>query len=422
MEKFPSARLIVFPFFLSRRVRVLSFRTLLVASLSACAFALVACGKPTAGGSPGGMPPPEVSVITVEPKDVAFSFEYAGQTVGFKETEVRARVGGILESRLYEEGTRVKAGTVLFQIDPGAYQTQLAAAEAASAVAEAKLNQAKRELARLTPLAAEKAISQKEFDDSKSAAESAEATFKQTRAQVNEAKLNLGYTRVVAPIDGVTGVANKSNGSLLTPSDSLLTTIVQTDPMYVYFSMPENDYLRISQAVSAGTVNLPGVAKNGGLGFEVKLKLADGSTHPVSGKMNFLSEKINTSNGGFDARAQVPNADGRLRPGQFVRVILSGASRKNALAVPQRAVIDGPMGKMLFLVDKDNKLVPRPVELDGWGNGEWVVSKGLQGGERVMVEGVIKAHKPGMVVKPTPFNANANANPSGAPVAPANKS
>ena len=409
----------------------MSNRSLALLSSTLLCAGLVGCGKGSGGaggpGGAGGMPPPEVSVITVEPKDVAFSFEYAGQTVGFKETEVRARVGGILESRLYEEGTRVKAGTVLFQIDPGAYQTQLAAAEAASAVAEAKLNQAKRELARLTPLAAEKAISQKEFDDSKSAAESAEATFKQTRAQVNEAKLNLGYTRVVAPIDGVTGVANKSNGSLLTPSDSLLTTIVQTDPMYVYFSMPENDYLRISQAVSAGTVNLPASdgksdAKNGGLGFEVKLKLADGSTHPVSGKMNFLSEKINTSNGGFDARAQIPNADGRLRPGQFVRVILSGASRKNALAVPQRAVIDGPMGKMLFLVDKDNKLVPRPVELDGWGNGEWVVTKGLQGGERVMVEGVIKAHNPGMVVKPTPFNANANGNPNGAPAAPANKS
>jgi membrane fusion protein (multidrug efflux system) len=295
----------------------------------------------------------------------------------------------------------VKAGAVLFQIDPGTYQTQLASAEAAAGVSEAKLNQAKRELARLTPLAADKAISQKEFDDAKSSFEAADAALRQVRAQVNEARLNLGYTKVVAPISGVTGIAVKSNGNLLTPSDSLLTTIVQTDPVYVNFSIPEADFLKVSSELGSGKIALPGKrASNGSLGFDIKVKLADGSVFPTGGKMNFVSEKVNPATGGFDARAEIANPEGTLRPGQFVRVSLNGATRTAATAVPQRAVIDGPMGKMVFMVTPDNKLAPRPVELDGWSNGEWIVTKGLQNGDRVLVDGVIKAHTPGMTVTP----------------------
>ena len=348
-----------------------------------------------------GMPPPEVNVITVQPKNLGMSYEYVGQTIGSRETEVRARISGILENRLYEEGSRVKAGTPLFQIDQGAYRTQMASAEAAAGVAEAKLNQARREAARLAPLAAEKAISQKEFDDAKSLLESSQASLKQARAQVNEARLNLGYTKVLAPISGITGVAAKSNGSLVTPTDSLLTTLVQTDPIYVNFSVSEADYLKLSKDIGSGRITLPGKrATNGSLAFDVKIKLADGSIFPRTGKLNFASEKINPANGGFDARAQIPNPGDILRPGQFVRVMLSGASRTNTIAVPQRAVIDSPMGKIVFTVTPDNKLAPRPVELDGWANGEWIVTKGLQGGERVLVDGFIKAHDPGMTVKP----------------------
>jgi membrane fusion protein (multidrug efflux system) len=387
-------------------------------AISLSLIVLTACGKQ--GGQnagPGNMPPPEVNVVALESRDLAVDFEYVGQTAGSKETEIRARVPGILENRLYEEGSRVKAGTVLFQIDPATYQTQLASAEASAGVAEAKLNQAKREYARLAPLATEKAISQKEFDDAKSTLETAEASYKQARAQANEAKLNLGYTKVVAPIDGVTGMAAKSNGSLITSADSLLTTIVQTDTLYVNFSIPESDYLKVSKEVNGGKVAVPGkAAKNGSIGFDVKLKLADGSMFPTTGKMNFVSERINAANGGFDARAQVANPDGTLRPGQFVRVMLSGAKRIGALAVPQRAVIDAPMGKIVFVVTPDNKLAPRPVELDGWSHGEWIVTKGLKAGERVMVDGVIKAHDPGMTVKPVLISAQA-ANAAPAPTA-----
>ena len=403
-------------------VRSLRQRWMAPFLLAALPLALVACGKSASQAGPAGgqMPPPEVSVITVQAQSHSVELEYVGQTAGSRETEVRARVAGILNKRLFEEGATVKAGTPLFQIDPSNFQTQVASAEATVAVAQAKVNQARRDQARLVPLIAEKAISQKEFDDSKSALESAEASLKQAQAQANEARLNLGYTKVVAPISGTTGTASKSDGSLVTATDSLLTTIVQTNPIYVNFSISESDLLRMTKQVSSGQLAVPGQrSANGSLGFSVNVKLADGSLYPRTGKLNFASEKVNPTTGSFDARAEIPNPDGSLRPGQFVRVLLGGASRPNSISVPQRAVIDSPMGKIVFLVTPDNKLAPRPVELDGWTKGEWIVTKGVQSGDRVLVEGFIKAHEPGMTVKPVPYVAKAAADgkPPAAPAA-----
>lgn len=377
---------------------------------------LVACGKSDApggagagasAGGPPAMPPPQVSVVTVQPKDTAITFEYTGQTAGSRETEVRARVPGILQRRLFEEGSTVKAGASLFQIDPANLQTQVASTDAAIAVAEARLNQTKRDMARLGPLIAEKAISQKEFDDSKSAVESAEASLKQARAQANEAKLNLGYTRVTAPISGVTGTAAKADGSLVNSAD-MLTTIVQVNPIYVNFSVSEGDMLKLNKQMANGQVAVPGKkSNNGSVAFGVTVKLSDGSTFPRQGKMNFSSEKLNPTTGSFDARAEIANPDGALRPGQFVRVVLGGASRTQSITVPQRAILDGPMGKMVFKVTAENTLAPQPVEIDGWSNGEWIVTKGLKAGDRVMADGIIKANKPGMTVTPVPFVAGA---------------
>ncbi len=388
---------------------------------------LAACGKSdapgAAAGGPPAMPPPQVSVVTVQPKDTAITFEYTGQTAGSRETEVRARVSGILQRRLFEEGSTVKAGASLFQIDPANLQTQVASTDATIAVAEARLNQTKRDMARLAPLIAEKAISQKEFDDSKSAVETAEASVKQARAQGSEAKLNLGYTRVVAPISGVTGTAAKADGSLVNSAD-MLTTIVQVNPIYVNFSVSEGDMLKLSKQMANGQVAVPGKkSNNGSVAFAVTVKLSDGSTFPRRGKMNFSSEKLNSATGSFDARAEIANPDGALRPGQFVRVVLGGASRTQSITVPQRAILDGPMGKMVFKVTPDNKLAPQPVEIDGWSNGEWIVTKGLVAGDRVMADGIIKANKPGMTVTPVPFVAGAApaamAPPGAAPKSPA---
>lgn len=380
----------------------------LAAALLLPLILLSACGKsdaPGAAGGPPAMPPPQVSVVTVQAKDTPITYEYTGQTAGSRETEVRARVGGIVQRRLFEEGSTVKAGAALFQIDPANLQTQVASTEAAIGVAEARFNQAKRDNARLVPLIAEKAISQKEFDDSKSALESAEAALRQVRAQAAEAKLNLGYTRVIAPISGVTGVAAKADGSLVNPAD-MLTTIVQVNPIYVNFSVSEGDMLKLNKQVASGQVSVPGAkSNNGSANFAVTVKLSDGSVWPKAGKMNFASEKLNPATGSYDARAEIPNPDGSLRPGQFVRVVLGGASRTQSITVPQRAILDGPMGKMVFKVTPDNKLAPQPVEIDGWSNGEWIVTKGLKSGERVMVDGVIKAHDPGMTVTPVPFVA-----------------
>ena len=386
---------------------------------------LAGCGKSdapgaTAGGPPA-MPPPQVSVVTVQPKDAPITFEYTGQTAGSRETEVRARVGGIVQRRLFEEGSTVKAGASLFQIDPANLQTQVAATDAAIAVAEARLNQTQRDMARLAPLIVEKAISQKEFDDSKSAVESAEASLKQVRAQANEARLNLGYTRVVAPIGGVTGTAAKADGSLVNSTD-MLTTIVQVNPMYVNFSVSEGDMLKLNKQMSSGQVAVPGKkTNNGSVAFAVTVKLSDGSTLPRQGVMNFSSQKLNAATGSFDARAEIANPDGSLRPGQFVRVVLAGARRTQSITVPQRAILDGPMGKMVFKVTPQNTLAPQPVEVDGWSNGEWIVTKGLAAGERVMVDGVIKANKPGMTVTPVPFVPGAAAALPVAKPAPAAK-
>ena len=403
----------------------------LIALAAALAIAVLvsACGKPAANtpgspGGPGSMPPPEVTVITVKAASQPIALEYAGQTAGSRETEVRARVAGMVQKRLYVEGASIKAGAPMFLIDAAGFQNQLATAEAAVAVAEARVNQARRDQARLVPLIAEKAISQKEFDDSKSTLELAEATLKQSKAQANEVRLSLSYTRVNAPISGVTGAAIKSDGSLLTAADSLLTSIVQTDPMYVNFSISEADYLRLNKQVSTGQLTIGGAtdgkrASNGSLALTAQVKLADGSLYPRAGKLNFASEKVNPQNGSFDVRAEIPNPDGSLRPGQFVRVVLAGVNRPDTLSVPQRAVIDSPFGKIVFLVTPDDKLAPQPVELDGWTQGNWIITKGIKDGDRVLVEGFIKANQPGMKVKPVPYVAGAASR--GAAPAPAPK-
>ena len=393
----------------------------------AVAAALAGCGKgnPAGGAGPGGPggapPPPEVSVVTVQALSLPIELEYAGQTAGSRETEVRARVAGILQRRLFTEGAIVKAGQPLFQIDPANFQNQAASLDASVALAKARVDQARRDQARLVPLIVEKAISQKEFDDAKSALDIAEATLKQTQAQASEAQLNLGYTKVIAPIGGITTTANKSDGSLVTAADSLLTTIVQTDPIYINFSVSESDFISLSKRIKEGKLTVPsqksGAGSGGQLGFNVQVKLADGSTHPQAGKLNFSGQRVNPQTGSIDVRAEIPNADGSLRPGQFVRVLLGGATRPNTISVPQRAVIDSPFGKIVFKVTPDNKLAPQPVELDGWSGGNWVITKGLQNGDRVLVEGFIKANQPGMTVKVVPYvpGGAAGGVPGGAP-------
>jgi membrane fusion protein (multidrug efflux system) len=352
------------------------------------AAALAAC-TPSSGheahGPGAGRPPPEVSVVTVTPHAVPVSFEYVGQTAGSREVEVRARVTGILLSHNFKEGAAVKAGQSLFTIDPEPYKAALARAEADLAAARARREQARRDAARLKPLYAEKAVSQKQYDDAVSAAEIAAADAEAARARLAQARLDLGYTKVVAPISGVAGRALKSDGSLVSGPDVLLTRVVQVDPIWVNFGIPDSDRERLRKEVASGRVELPG-----GGGMEVALRLADGTVYPHVGQVDFSDVRISPATGTQEARAELPNARGTLRPGQFVRVILKGATLAQAVTVPQRAVLEGPQGKFVYVVDAKDRAEVRPVEVGEWSGESWIITGGLKSGERVIVDGVMK--------------------------------
>src|SRR5256714_9101499 len=354
------------------------------------ALVLAACspsnGSEKKGGPPGmGMPPPEVDVVTVTPRTLPISFEYAGQTTGSREVEVRARVPGIILKRNFTEGAPVKQGQSLYSIDAAPFEAAAARAEADVAAAEARYEQAKRNAARLKPLYAEKAVSQKEHDDAVSAESIGAADVKAARARLTEPRLNLSYTKVEAPVSGVASRSLRSEGSLVGGPETLLTTVMQVDPMWINCGIADNEQAQLARDVQAGRVALP---KDGA--FEVALKLADGSMYERTGKLNFSDVRVSPTTGTREARAEVPNPNRVLRPGEFVRVILRGATRPNALTVPQRAVLEGPQGKFVYIIDEKSTAQPRPIEVGDWSGDSWIINKGLQPGDRVIVEGLMR--------------------------------
>jgi len=377
------------------------FSPLRSAAALAIAAALAACGQSQQHAGFAGFPPAEVTTQVIAVRNFPVAFEYVGQTLGSKDVEVRARVTGIIEKRLYQEGAPVKAGQPLFTIDPKPYAAQVAQAQAELVRAEAQKAQADRERARLAPLAERKAIGQKEADDATSNAELAAASVQSARAKLDELKLNWGYTNVVAPIAGLSSRAMKSEGSLATANDTLLTIISQTDPIWVGFSVSENEQLRLSRAVAAGALALP---KDNA--YDVTIKLSDGSTFPRRGRINFADTRVNPATGTYEMRAEVVNNDAALKPGQFVRVVLRGAERKNALAVPQVAVLDGPQGKFVYVAakDKDGKDIAQPQNVvvgdwvDAEGGNLFVIDSGLKAGDNVIVNGVARL-QPGGPIK-----------------------
>jgi membrane fusion protein (multidrug efflux system) len=362
---------------------------------SVAVLALLGACKPAAHEQ-HAPPPAAVTVVAVEPKEVAVSYEYVGQTAGFREVEVRSRVNGIVLKRNYREGDRVTRGESLFTIDPAPFQVALARADADLGVAQARLEQAKRDAARLKPVLEVKAVSQKELDDAVSAARIAEAEVKSAQARVNEAKLNVQYTRVEAPISGVTSRAAVSEGTLVSGPNVLLGTVTQTDPMYVIFGIPDREYLAIRRDVEAGRLKLPAGGR-----FKTTIKLADGSSFPAKGDLNFTDVRVNTQTGTSEARAEFANAKNVLRAGEFVRIVLEGAVRQAAIVVPQRAVLEGPKEKFVYVVNAESKAEARPVHVGEWTGDGWIVESGVKAGERVIVDGVMKIG-PGAVVQATP--------------------
>ncbi|HYF42329.1 MAG TPA: efflux RND transporter periplasmic adaptor subunit [Ramlibacter sp.] len=363
--------------------------------LSLTVAALAACGQ--SQGAPGGAPPPaQVEVVTVQPQTLPVVFEYTGQTQGSREVEVRARVTGILLKRNFNEGSPVREGQSLFTIDPVPFQTALARAEADEAAAKARLVQAERNISRMRPLADSGVVSKRDFDDAVAAKQVAAADVKAAAARVTEARVNLGYTRVLAPVSGLAASAPKSEGSLVSGPDVLLTTIVQVHPIRAVFGVPDAEHARIQADIKSRKLLLPGG------GFQVEVLSADGTPLARGGRVQFSEPLVNAATGTVRSQAELPNADNSLKPGQFVRVRLAGASRPDVVHVPQRAVMEGQQGKFVYVVAPSDKpemkgaevATPRPVQAGEWvdlpGGKSWVIREGLKGGERVITDGLMR--------------------------------
>lgn len=355
---------------------------------------LAACGQgaPAPGGSNPGATAMPARVLQVTPKRVPIVIEAVGQMQGSKEVEVRARVSGILLKRLYQEGELVRAGAPLFQIDPATYEIALAQARAQLDQERARNEQARRESARLKPLAEEKAISQREYDDAASGRKLSDAALQAAEANVRQAELNLSYTRVAAPVSGIAGRMLRSEGSLVTAGQdsSLLTTINQIEPIWVRFSLSESDLAR-----------LPGRRLTRGTPAEVQLTLADGLRYSGKGRLNFAATQIDTKLATQEFRAEFDNPRVQLLPGQFVRVQLTAGARDNVFLVPQTAVIQTEKGYFLFVLDQEKKVAIRPVEPGEWIGADWAILNGLAAGDRVILDNLLKL-RPGFPVSPQP--------------------
>jgi membrane fusion protein (multidrug efflux system) len=338
-------------------------------------------------------PPANVDVIDVALRDVPVVFDYVGQTESSQQVEIRARVSGFLEKRVYEEGAMVHQGDVMFQMDRKPFQAALDAARAEYAQQKARLDTAQANLNRVKPLVAKNALSQKDLDDSIGSQQAAAAAVEQARANVTSAELNLGYTTITAPVTGLSSFAKKQDGSYIDATNSLLTYVAKLDPMWINFSLSENEMLNLRTQTKNGTLKLPQIDK-----LEASIVLADGSTYPYTGRIAFADASLSEQTGTYLIRATVQNPGGALRPGQFVRIKLRGADRANAIAVPQNAVIQGPRGAFVWTVDKDSKAQQRSVETGEWNGNDWVISSGLHAGDRVVVDNTLRL-MPGAPVK-----------------------
>ncbi|HQR49568.1 MAG TPA: efflux RND transporter periplasmic adaptor subunit [Steroidobacteraceae bacterium] len=342
------------------------------------------------------------AVITVAVADVPYEAEFVGETESSQEVEIRARVEGFLESIDYAEGSIVNQGDVLFQMDRKPFEAALDAAKAQLAAQQARLATASANLKRVGPLAAEDALSQKDLDDAQGSRDAAVAAVEGARASVLQAELNLSYTTIRSPLHGATSFARRQPGSFIAPGpDSLLTYVSALDPMRVNFSISENEQLRFNKLVGAKKLR---VAADGG--YTVKVVLADGSVVPAPGRVTFGDASYNKETGTFLVRAEVPNKDAMLRPGQFVRVRLGGATWVGAIELPQRAVMQGPQGNFVWVVDGESKAQVRPVTVGPLTGNRWIIAEGLKAGDRVVVDGGTKL-APGVTVKPTEPSAAA---------------
>jgi len=333
----------------------------------------------------------EVSVITVEARDVPVTGEFVAQTQSSRLVNIQARVSGFLEKRVYTEGAIVKEGDVLFLMDQKPFKVQLDQAEAALARQKAAMETAKANLARVKPLAEMDALSQKDLDDATGQYESYAAAVDQAKAQVETAKLNLSYTVITSPVTGITSYAQQTDGTYISTQNSQLTTVAVLSPMWVNFSISENQWQKNHDEERRGLLRMPK-----GNNFVVEVVLVDGSLFPYTGRITFADSSYNPQTGTFLLRASVDNPKGTLMPNQYVRVRIKGAIRPNAILVPQRAIQQSSKGHIVWVV-KEGKAEARPVTVGNWNGDEWFVFEGLTAGEQVVVDGGLLL-SPGMPV------------------------
>lgn len=358
------------------------------------ALALAACG----GGEAGAPPPPEVSVVTVKPRAIEITDELPGRTTAFRVAEVRPQVTGIVQKRLFAEGTEVKAGQQLFQIDDGSYRAALSAAQAAEKRAEAQAVTARLLEERYAPLIAANAVSKQENDEAIAARARAEADIASARAAVDAARINVVYTQVLSPIAGQIGRTLVTEGALVTSGQQgPLATVQQLDPIYVDIAQSSTEMLRLSREIANGAI-----VQDSGEGAEVSLTLEDGSAYGERGRLKVSEASVDPSTGSVTLRAVFPNPHRELLPGMFVRAKLSRGVRAAALLVPQRGVSHTPAGDATVLVvEKDGKVAERAVTADRAIGSDWLVTAGLAPGDRVIVDGLQKV-KPGIAVRAVP--------------------
>ncbi|MDC6166942.1 efflux RND transporter periplasmic adaptor subunit [Paucibacter sp. XJ19-41] len=372
---------------------------ILVRAGSATALAalllLVGCGKndkPAAAA-----PPPQVGVHQVQVQRHVFSTELPGRTSARQTAEIRPQVGGILLRRLFEEGAAVKAGQPLYQIDPASYQAAVASAQATLAKAEASLNSARVTAQRNGELAKLGALSQQLSDDSQAALQQAEAELAVARAALQSARINLERTRITAPIAGRVELSSVTPGSLLTANQAeALTTVQQLDPLYVDIVQSSSELLRLKRELADGSQQAAGKAGEA----PIRLLLEDGSAYPHAGRLQFSGVTVNRSTGAVTLRALVPNPEGLLMPGMYVRALVQTGVKEQAILVPQQGIARAPNGEASALVvGADNKVERRAVTVDRAVGNRWQVTTGLKAGERIIIDGPQRA-KVGAAVRP----------------------
>lgn len=339
-------------------------------------------------------PAPGVTVVEVKPGKVPVTYEYAARVAASREVEVRAQAGGILLRRNFVEGAEVKAGDVLFEIEPAPYEAEVAIARARLAQAQARLAQATRDAERTARLATTGAVAEKTRDDALSAKELAAAELLAAQAQLRTAELNLGYTKVTAPIDGVTSLEQVPEGSLIgtTGDAGLLTRITQLDPAHVFFGASQAEIAEGRQLLEE-----QGLWERAGEIVSVRIVFGDGHAYPHAGKIDFASSGLDPATGTLRLRAVVPNPERRLLPGQFVRAVVTGITLDNAIVVPHAALLQSQQGQFVYTVNSQGMAELRPVVLGREVEGGWIVTSGLRAGDRLITEGIIKV-RPGAPV------------------------